>query len=131
VVEGVAGEAIGGSVKDQDVPSSATSLLLDGSNLDDEIDGISQLFKKLKLARQEREEQLICDKKWVKQERCHSCLAWISKESKACKICGRDPRPSCSCGATVAYGAKCEKCQKSSCEDWLERNEDIAIKGEV
>lgn len=103
-----------------DVPSPAPSRLSVGSNLEDEIDMVLNLYRKLKLARQEREQRLIGDKKRVKLECCSSCSAWISKESEnECKICGRDPRPSCSCGATVASGAKCKDCGRTSCLDWL------------
>jgi hypothetical protein len=106
----------------QDVPSSASSRLSVDSNLEDNnMDEVSDLVNRLKLTRQEREERLIGDEKRVKLERCSSCSAWISKESQnECKICGRDPRPTCSCGAPVMHGGKCEDCRNASCVDWLQ-----------
>jgi hypothetical protein len=102
------------------LPSGQSRFSFESDLEEKEVEPISELYSRLKLARQEREQQLIRENKRVKSERCSTCEAWNSKESeRKCKVCGRDPQPTCSCGASVVYGAMCKDCQKTSCLDWL------------
>jgi ribosomal protein S8E len=105
---------------DSDAPVETVRTSIDPE--DDAID-ISSALCYVKLDRQEREQRLRGEDRRVRRERCRWCDAWISTENKLkCKICGRDPQPTCSCGAPAVNGANCEDCRKTSCLEWIRRD---------
>lgn len=112
------------------IKTNADKMALDEIEADDvecdkeQLKGMMEMIKGLKLKRAKKEKERIRQGNWVRKYRCESCFVTIGSEG-ICERCEESERerkrelPCMLCFVLIAGGGICQECRNKICEDWM------------